>query len=185
MKKLALPDVLADGLDLLICGSAASRRSAETGNYYAGPGNKFWSTLHEVELTPTLLEPKDFKMLPQFGIGLTDLAKFHSGSDAGLRAGDDDAASLLAKVAKACPGVLAFNGKRAAKSFRKSDNVAYGIQEHAIGGAIVFVLPSTSGKASRYWDIRYWHELAEFVRQFRHEWTGSASLKTSCRTNKN
>src|SRR3546814_13773735 len=47
-----LPDVLAPGLRLVFCGSAAGRKSAELGAYYAGPGNKFWPTLYEIGLTP-------------------------------------------------------------------------------------------------------------------------------------
>ncbi len=41
MSRFALPDVYSEDLILLICGSAASRRSADTGTYYAGRGNKF------------------------------------------------------------------------------------------------------------------------------------------------
>ncbi len=47
-----LEDLLAPGLALVVCGSAAGRRSAQLGHYYAGPGNKFWRTLARVGLTP-------------------------------------------------------------------------------------------------------------------------------------
>ena len=162
-EEFVLPDVIDIGLKLLICGSAASRVSAETLNYYAGPGNKFWPTLHVVGLTPTLLKPKDFFTLPEYGIGLTDLAKTYSGSDANLRKSDDDSSSLFEKIELARPCALAFNGKRAAKSFLACNSVSYGRQKRAIAGAVVFVLPSTSPAAIRWWNIRYWHELAEFA----------------------
>ena len=58
----------------MICGSAAGRRSAAAGAYYAGPGNKFWRILHESGLTPRRLAPEEFALLPDVGIGLTDLA---------------------------------------------------------------------------------------------------------------
>ena len=167
MSRFALPDVYSEDLILLICGSAASRRSADTGTYYAGRGNKFWPTLFKIGLTPYRLEPKEFAKLTEFGIGLTDLAKEYSGSDARLRAKDDDPSSLLAKLDMIRPPVLAFNGKRAAKSFLESDQVSYGRQEHRIGASIIFVLPSTSGAAARYWDIRYWHELAKLAGEFK------------------
>jgi len=38
-----LPDVLAANLDVVFCGTAAGKRSAEVGMYYAGPGNRFWT----------------------------------------------------------------------------------------------------------------------------------------------
>ena len=40
-----LPDVLAKGLRVVFCGTAASAMSAEQGAYYAGRGNAFWGTL--------------------------------------------------------------------------------------------------------------------------------------------
>ena len=111
-----LPDLLRPGLDLVICGAAAGRRSAEVGAYYAGPGNRFWRTLHETGLTPRLLAPEAFRSLPDFGIGLTDLAKTASGSDAEIPRSAWDAGGLRRKIEAAGPRTLAFNGKNAAQS---------------------------------------------------------------------
>jgi hypothetical protein len=85
-----LPDILEPGLRIVFCGTAAGARSAELGQPYAGPGNKFWRVLEEVCLTPTRLTPAEFRDLPRYGIGLTDLAKFASGSDSVLRSADFD-----------------------------------------------------------------------------------------------
>ena len=76
-----LPDVLAPGLRVVFCGYAPGTASARAGAYYAGPGNRFWLTLHEVGLTPLLLLPAEFARLPEFGLGLTDASKTASGSD--------------------------------------------------------------------------------------------------------
>ncbi len=159
----ALPDLLRPGLDLVICGSAAGRRSADVGAYYAGPGNKFWRILHESGLTPRRLAPEEFTLLPDFGIGLTDLAKRYSGPDAGLRAGDDDIAGLDAKIQAARPRYLAFNGKRAAARFAGGP-VDYGPLGTTIGDTALFVLPSTAGLASRWWDPSPWQALSCLVR---------------------
>ncbi len=59
-------------------------------------------------------------------------------------------------------GWLAFNGKNPARAALERD-VAYGPQEEQIGGAAVWVLPSTSGAARRYWDVGPWRELAEAI----------------------
>src|SRR3546814_14513308 len=88
-----LPDVLAPGLRLVFCGSAAGRKSAELGAYYAGPGNKFWPTLYEIGLTPRHFRPQEFRELRTPGIGLTDLAKSASGADADLPKGEIGRAS--------------------------------------------------------------------------------------------
>lgn len=78
---MILSDVLAPGLRVVFCGTAVSTKSARAGAYYAGPGNAFWSTLHEVGLTPRRLDPSEYAKLPRYGIGLTDLCKLASGSD--------------------------------------------------------------------------------------------------------
>lgn len=161
-----LPDLLRAGLDVVICGSAAGRRSAEVGAYYAGPGNKFWRILAETGLTPRRLAPEEFVILPDFGIGLTDLAKRYSGPDAGLRAGDDDVAALRAKIEATRPRVLAFNGKRAAARVLGSA-IVHGRSETRIGETVLFALPSTAGLASRWWDPAPWHDLARVVRDLR------------------
>lgn len=156
-----LPDVLADNLDVLFCGSAVGAVSARVRAPYAGPGNKFWPTLHRVGLTPRLMPPHDYRELPSFGIGLTDLAKFYSGPDAGIRRRHDDVDALVAKVARWRPAILAFNGKRAAA--RVLGACAYGEQPGDVEGSAVFVLPSTSGLAVRFWDEAPWRALAAAV----------------------
>ncbi len=162
-----LPDLLRPGLDLVICGAAAGRRSAEVGAYYAGRGNKFWRILHETGLTPRLLPAEEFRSLPDFGIGLTDLAKTASGSDAEIPPGAWDADGLRRKVEAARPCILAFNGKNAAQRFLGRSRVGYGLQNERIGGTALFVLPSTSGAASGYWDPAPWQDLAQAVLSLR------------------
>ena len=68
------------------------------------------------------------------------------------------------KIVDLRPLALAFNGKRAAKEYY-GHAVAYGLQgkEQWIEQSAVFVLPSTSGVARRYWDESYWKQLADFV----------------------
>ncbi|MBE0528785.1 MAG: mismatch-specific DNA-glycosylase, partial [Thermoleophilia bacterium] len=76
-----LADVLAPGLSVVFCGTAASARSAAVMQYYAGRGNKFWRILDQTGLTPRLLSPSEYRLLPEFGIGLTDIVKGQSGAD--------------------------------------------------------------------------------------------------------
>ena len=111
-----LEDVICPGLKLLVCGTAVGHKTA-AGNYYAGPGNRFWRTLQDCGLTPTLIKPEDWGTLPGFGIGLTDLAKRHQGMDHKLPKSAYDQDRLNNLVLRNCPTILAFNGKRASESF--------------------------------------------------------------------
>ena len=163
MKQHVLPDVLVPDLKLVFCGTAAGSKSAAVGAYYAGPGNRFWATLHEVGLTPREFDPQEFRCLIDYGIGLTDLAKHASGSDAVLRSDDFDPAGFRNRIEKFSPRAVAFNGKRAAGVFVDSSTVSYGRQPTPLAGSVVFVLPSTSGAARKFWDLSHWHELAAFI----------------------
>jgi TDG/mug DNA glycosylase family protein len=155
-----LPDILPPGLRIVFCGTAAGTASAKAGAYYAGPGNAFWPTLRSTGLTPIQLEPSEFERLPEFGIGLTDICKVLHGSDEEVGTVEFDVAGLQERIAEAEPAVLAFNGKNAARGALER-GVEYGPQEERIGGAEVWVLPSTSGAARRFWDIEPWRELAQ------------------------
>lgn len=159
-----LPDILEPRLRIVFCGSAAGTVSARKGAYYAGPGNKFWPMLYRTGLTPRQLAPEEFPLLPRFGLGLTDMAKHVSGSDASLPANTDDPQKLADKIARFRPALLAFVGKRAAQvffrhHFRKT-RLDYGPQVETVQSTALFVLPSTSGLAVRYWDETPWHDLA-------------------------
>lgn len=157
-----LPDVLHPNLKIVFCGTAAGTQSAQAGAYYAGRGNRFWDTLFEIGLTPYKLEPREFRYLLTYDIGLTDLVKISYGSDDDLCTTDFDVDGLWLRIERFSPQILAFNGKRAAKEFF-SRPVEYGQQTERIGTTALFVLPSTSGAARRWWDISYWAELARRV----------------------
>jgi len=161
-----IPDVLTYGLRVVFCGSALGDVSWERKAYYANPGNRFWQTLEEVGLTPRRLAPGEYPRLVDWGIGLTDLVKTDHGQDAHIFDGHVDlnrARRLLtSKVLRWQPRVLAFTSRTAAAQFfgwRSSP----GRQEECIGRTVVWVLPSTSGLARRFFDIALWLDLARFV----------------------
>jgi TDG/mug DNA glycosylase family protein len=154
-----LRDVLKPGMRVVFCGTAAGTASAKAQAYYAGPGNAFWRALHLTGLTPVELAPAEYGRLPEYGIGLTDICKVSYGSDAEVGVVEFDVGGLQERIAAAEPGYLAFNGKNAARGALERD-VLYGPQDEQIGGATVWVLPSTSGRARRFWKIEPWQELA-------------------------
>jgi double-stranded uracil-DNA glycosylase len=157
-----LPDVLGPGLKVVFCGCAVGDKAARIGAYYAGPGNKFWGVLYRVGLTPRQLEPREFPTVLDFGIGLTDIVKTRAGRDFTLSRSDFDAERVSMRIRENAPRALAFNGKRSAHEFY-GYAVSYGRQPDTIGSTVVYVLPSTSGAAYRFWDESYWQALADFV----------------------
>lgn len=163
-----LPDVLEPNLKVVFCGTAVGTQSAQASAYYAGRGNRFWDVLFEIGLTPRKLDPQEFRSLPAYGIGLTDLVKVDFGSDDTLHRTDFDVEGLRAKIAHFAPETLAFNGKRAAKEFL-GRSVEYGRQPEQVETTALFVLPSTSGAARRWWNISYWQELAKRASESHHQ----------------
>ena len=161
-----LPDLLLPGLDLVLCGTAPSPTSAARRAYYAGPGNRFWPILAETGLTPRRLAPEEYGLLPQFGIGLTDIVKSAAGVDADSPREAYDAAALAARIRAVRPRLVGFVGKNAAARFlgTPTARLAYGPAAAPIDFPAIFVLPSTSGAARGAWDPRPWHALAARVK---------------------
>lgn len=159
-----LPDVLEPGLRLVFCGTAAGTRSARDGAYYAHPGNMFWRALHAVGLTPRLLAPAEYPLMPGFGVGFTDLAKFHHGNDNELPRGAFDAEALCRKIEHYAPRVIAFTSKQAGMA-ALGKRITIGRQPVKFGGAIAWVLPSPSGQARGAWNLATWQAMADEVNQ--------------------
>jgi TDG/mug DNA glycosylase family protein len=163
---VVLPDLLRPGRRLVFCGTAAGYHSARRQAYYAGPGNRFWPILHQVGLTHVRMDPEDYGLLLELGIGLTDLATHVAGSDADLEISDYDVPGLEARTADAGPGVLAFTSKRAAKVALGSHEVTYGlVHETRFAGCEVHVLPSPSGRATAWWHPGPWQALDDRVKE--------------------
>lgn len=163
-----LPDVLAPGLDLVLCGTAPSRVSHRLGAYYANPGNAFWPSLAAAGLTPARLSPQDYARLPAYGLGLTDMNKVEVGNDADLSPAATDVAAFRDKLLRYRPAAVAFTSKNAATPFLRAEcgldgPPAYGRQPRDWNGIVLFVLPSPSGQARRFFDLEPWREAGRFV----------------------
>lgn len=161
---MIVPDVLQDGLALVLCGTAPSRASKEAQAYYAHPGNIFWRTLFEVGLTPRLLVPTEYREVLEFGIGLTDLNKTEWGADAELTHTGFDVGAFVEKMLRHRPKIIAFDSKFAACKFFGRRDVTYGLQSETLDGIPLFVVPSTSGRARMYFDRSHWDELGRLFR---------------------
>jgi TDG/mug DNA glycosylase family protein len=168
-KNPVLPDLLAPGLDLVFCGTAPGRVSAARKQYYAHGQNKFWRTLYATGLTPRLLDPSEYRMLLDWRIGLTDIAKHTSGMDSQLPAGSlgrDATAALRARIAKFAPAILAFTSLTGGRKFL-GPKAGFGAQSETVGPTRIWILPSPSPAAHWNWKDDAWHALAREVRALR------------------
>ena len=163
-----LPDLLQPGLRLVFCGTAPGTVSAARKQYYAHPQNKFWRTLHAVGLTPRLLEPAEYELLADFGIGLTDIAKHVSGMDNQLPPGSlgrEASAALRMRIEANRPHILAFTSLTGGKRVMGT-KAAFGKQPDRIGETEIWILPSPSPAAHWNWNERVWRDLAKRVLKF-------------------
>jgi double-stranded uracil-DNA glycosylase len=163
-----LPDVLSQNLDVVFVGTAAGKRSAMLGAYYAGRGNRFWQTLYEVGLTRRLYAPHEFRQLPAIGFGFTDLCKTQSGMDREID--QWDRVGFAQRIRAASPHAIAFTSKKAGSIWlgMPTSRIQVGLQpSQADGFPSVFILASPSGAARGSWSIEPWRELAQWLKDFR------------------
>ena len=151
-----LPDILAPDLDVIFCGINPGLHSARAGHHYAGPGNRFWATLDGAGFTPRRLQPCEDRILPRFGVGLTNLvaretARADELSTAELRAG---AIRLRVLCQKWRPRAVAFVGLGAFRTgFRRPRAPIGELLDPTLELTLssrVWLLPSTSGLNGHY-----------------------------------
>jgi double-stranded uracil-DNA glycosylase len=161
---MILQDLIKPNLDIIFCGTAVGNTSADEKLYYAKSGNEFYSILFKIGLTQKKINPSEYKTLLYYNIGLTDIAKDVSGNDNQLNDEDFNRENFIEKIKKFNPKFVCFNGKKAAAVFlynnpKKTKQVSYGLLNNTIGTTKLFVAPSTSGNAKKYWDENIWFSL--------------------------
>jgi TDG/mug DNA glycosylase family protein len=142
-----IDDIIAPGLRVLFCGINPGLYSGATGFHFARPGNRFWPALHRGGFTPRRLDPSEQGLLPEYGLGITNLvaratARADELTDGELRAGG---AELAGKVLRYRPRWLAVVGITAYRTAFGVPKASVGPQPERIGGVPVWVLPNPSG----------------------------------------
>lgn len=161
-----LEEIVVPNLEIIFCGTAARKASVKARSYYAHRQNKFWEILAETKLTPSKLKSEEFKILINYGIGLTDLIKYHSGMDHEIplrRLRKESQLRLHTLIEKHQPRFLAFTSLRAGREFFGTRRLP-GAQSEMIGNTKIWILPSTSGAARRHWHPEIWHEFTAIVK---------------------
>jgi len=147
----SVPDYLREGLEIVFVGINPGTRSAAAGRHYAWPGNHFWPLLYESGLVTEPLTYREDARVLEWGIGLTNIVRRSSPSMSDLSAAEMRAgARCLRRRLLACrPRLVCFNGKGIYEVFA-GHACDLGLQPERLGGAAVFVMPSTSARAAAY-----------------------------------
>jgi TDG/mug DNA glycosylase family protein len=156
-----LRDVIAPDLDVLFCGINPGLYSAATGWHFARPGNRFWPALEASGFTATRLHPSQRAELLAAGLGITNLVARATAGEADLsreeiRAG---AAALARKVRRYRPRAVAMVGIGAYRVAFDRPRAGFGRQPDVLAGAMLWVLPNTSGLNAN-------HQAKDFARAF-------------------
>jgi TDG/mug DNA glycosylase family protein len=144
VRSRTLPDIVGPGMRLLVCGLNPSLYAADRGIGFARPGNRFWPAALAAGLVARDRDPVD--ALRSHGIGMTDLVKRATTASAELsrdeyREGLDRVARLVDWLRPGGVCFVGLEGWRAAVDPKAGP----GEQPSRLGGAPVYVMPSTSG----------------------------------------
>ena len=147
-----VPDLIAPGLRVLVCGINPSLYSAAVGCHFARPGNRFWRALHASGLTPRVLAPDEGAELLALGIGITTLvdratARADELAPEEIRAGRGP---LRRKARRFAPRVVAVLGIGAYRSAFDRPRAEPGPQQETLGRSRLWVLPNPSGLNAHY-----------------------------------
>jgi TDG/mug DNA glycosylase family protein len=142
-----VPDLVAPGLRVLLCGINPSLTSGLRGLHFATPGNRLWPTLDAAGWTDRLLRPDETDAVLAAGIGITNLvaratARADELTDDELRAGVADLEALAARWQPGWVAVLGMSAYRVVTGDRKA---TVGPQDRRIGGRPLWLLPNPSG----------------------------------------
>jgi len=161
----ALPVLLQPGLRVVFIGYNPGLESARRGHYYAHTGNVFWRQLADSGLVPAGIRCEDDASLPAaLGIGFTDLcARPTARAD---QLGPDEliagAVALRERLLVHQPRMAVFSGRGIFELFGRHclalprseiGRRPYGRQPETVAETALWVIPSSSGLASR------WHRL--------------------------
>lgn len=149
-----LRDRIQPGVRLLFVGINPGIRSALTGHHFAGFSNRFWKLLYESRLVPERLTFEHDDRLAEWGYGITNIVPRATAGIDTLRPSEyvEGRTRLRAKIRRYRPAIVALVGVTVYRAMfpERKGPVSLGLQEEALVGARVFVLPNPSGRNANY-----------------------------------
>lgn len=147
-----LPDLVAPGLRVLLCGINPGLMSAAIGHHFGNPANRLWPALHLAGFTSRRLHPMESHELLTYGVGITNLVARATATAAELTADEirDGVGPLTALLERHEPGYVAFLGLTSYRTAFGRKNAVVGPQEEMLAGARIWLLPNTSGLNAHY-----------------------------------
>ena len=169
-----LPHYLRPGLRLVFIGYNPAIFSADAGHYYARPGNVFWRQLSQAGLAGRAVTSDDDRLLmDEAGIGFVDLCWRPTVRASELTRAEiaEGARRLHGELLEFQPALAVFSGRGIYQHFGRHAlglgaaalaSRPYGPQPERIGRTVPWVIPSSSGLASKWHGERLvlLHELA-------------------------
>ena len=143
----AVPDLVAPGLRVLLCGINPSLWSAYSGHHFGNPANRLWPVLHLAGFTDRRLHPSESHELLARGIGVTNFVNRATATAAEIT--DDEVRAARARVETTvlrwAPRYVAFLGLSAYRVCFGRRTAGVGPQPETIGETRIWLLPNPSG----------------------------------------
>ena len=148
----SIPDVLAEGLDVVFVGINPGLWSGAVGHHFARPGNRFWKALHGAGFTERVLDPTEDASLLERGLGVTNLVNRTTATAAELTDDElrDGARRLVDRLQPFRPRFVAVLGIGAYRTGFGRPKAILGRQDARLGEARLWVLPNPSGLNAHY-----------------------------------
>ena len=148
----AIADLVGPDLRVLFCGINPGTLSGDLGLHFARPGNRFWKLLCAGGFTESVLLPAEQHILPELGIGITNLVGRVTAAASELSVAElrEGATQLETKAAKLQPRSVAVLGLQAYRTAFRRPGAVIGRQPELLGGALLWLLPNPSGLQAHY-----------------------------------
>lgn len=144
-------DIVCDEPTILFVGINPGATSGRVGHHFAGPGNTFWKLLHAAKLTPIELRADEDGRLPEFGMGLVNMAARPTKTASELSRAEltRGRTKLLASIHAMQPRVVALVGvtlyPRLCGPAAAKASPGPGAKRELVEGARLYVVPNPSG----------------------------------------
>jgi len=147
-----IPDLVAPGLRVLLCGINPGLMSAAIGHHFGNPANRLWPALHLAGFTPRRLHPTESGELLAYGVGITNLVARATATAAELTAAEirEGVGPLTRLVETYEPAWVAFLGLTSYRTAFGRKDAVVGRQDERLGLSRIWLLPNTSGLNAHY-----------------------------------